>query len=79
MAVRSTQCGAGDMVVVMDHTMLHTGYGFPPSCTRVHCIRILPVRVASCHGDRMPAYAGMTFAWRRIYQTDSELRDSSAV
>ena len=27
MAVRSTQFGAGDIVVVMDHTMLHTGYG----------------------------------------------------
>jgi hypothetical protein len=23
------------MVVVMDHTVLQTGYGFPPSCTRV--------------------------------------------
>ena len=28
------QFGAGDMVVVMDHTILQTGYGFPPSCTR---------------------------------------------
>ena len=34
-AVRSTQFGAGDMVVVMDHTILQTGYGFPPSCTGI--------------------------------------------
>ena len=30
-AVRSTQFGAGDMVVVMDQTILQTGYGFPPN------------------------------------------------
>ena len=42
----------------------------------------LPVLVAACHsresgnpgdkrhGDWMPAYAGMTFYWRRTYTTD---------
>src|SRR6187431_3211363 len=34
-AVRSTQFGAGEMVVVMGHTIRQTGYGFPPSCTRL--------------------------------------------
>ena len=29
------QFGAGAMVVVMDHTMLQTAYGWPPSCTRL--------------------------------------------
>ena len=29
------QFGAGEMVVVMDHMMLQTGYGLPPSCTSV--------------------------------------------
>ena len=48
----------------------------------VHFINTLPVLAASCHsresgnpgdechGDWMPAYAGMTFSWRRTYETD---------
>ena len=48
----------------------------------VHFINTLPVLVASRHsresgnpgderhGDWMPAYAGMTFYWRRTYETD---------
>jgi hypothetical protein len=28
------QFGAGETVVLTDHTMLQTGYVFPPSCTR---------------------------------------------
>ena len=33
-AVRSTQFGAEETVVVTDHTMLQTRYGSSPSCTR---------------------------------------------
>ena len=48
----------------------------------VHFINTLPALVASRHsresgnpgdkrhGDWMPAYAGMTFYWRRTYETD---------
>ena len=47
----------------------------------VHFINTLPVLAASCHsrasgnpgdeghGDWMPAYAGMTFYWRRTCET----------
>src|SRR5262245_30105165 len=52
----------------------------------VHCIHTLPVLGGSCHsredgsgnpgdgrhGDWMPACAGMTFYWRRTYETDIE-------
>ena len=57
----------------------------PPRHRRleVHFINTLPVIVASRHsresgnpgderhGDWMPAYAGMTFSWRRTYETDA--------
>jgi hypothetical protein len=33
-AVRSTQFGAGETVVVTEQTMLQTGEVLPPSCTR---------------------------------------------
>ena len=48
----------------------------------VHFINTLPVLVPSRHsresgnpgderhGDWMPAYAGMTFSWRRTYEMD---------
>jgi hypothetical protein len=48
----------------------------------VHFINTLPVFVAlrhsresgnpggKRHGDWMPAFAGMTFYWRRTYETD---------
>jgi len=32
-AVRSTQFGTGETIVVMDHTILQTGHVLPPSCT----------------------------------------------
>ena len=33
MAVRSTQFGAGETIVLTDYTMLQAGYVFLPSCT----------------------------------------------
>ena len=53
-----------------------------PAVLVVHVINALPVLVAARHsresgnpgdaghGDWMPAFAGMTFYWRRTYETD---------
>ena len=51
------------MVVVMDHTMLQTGYGFPPSCTSILGSRTLP---RGAYPERHEARPGRCDAvWRR--------------
>ena len=63
----------------------------PASRLDVHFINTLPVLVASRHsresgnpgderhGDWMPAYAGMTFYWRRTYETDGSIGGKECV